>query len=188
MSPNLHIVPGGKLDRREALRELYERYGASVRSRCRYVLKDPTEAEDAMHEVFARALEGLDRFRAESSPLTWLMQIATNHCLNLLRAKQAPWHEEAEREAMLRPIGEGGSGPLEGRDLVRALLGRFDTETQAAAIHYYVDEMTLEEVAEALGRSVPTVRKRLAEMAAAARQYAEQLEQESGAEAEESHG
>jgi DNA-directed RNA polymerase specialized sigma24 family protein len=34
------------------------------------------------------------------------------------------------------------------------------------AIHYYVDEMTLEEVAALLARSVPTVRKRLGEFAA----------------------
>ena len=32
-------------------------------------------------------------------------------------------------------------------------------------IHYHVDGMTLEEVAAALGRSVPTVRKRLEQFA-----------------------
>ena len=55
------------------------------------------------------------------------------------------------------------------RDQVRKLLGRFDLETQAAAVHYHVDEMTLEEVAALLGRSVPTVRKRLEEVASAVR-------------------
>jgi RNA polymerase sigma-70 factor (ECF subfamily) len=52
------------------------------------------------------------------------------------------------------------------RDLVAKMLARVDPETQAMAIHYHVDEMTLEEVAELLGRSVPTVRKRLQEFAA----------------------
>jgi len=41
------------------------------------------------------------------------------------------------------------------------LLAKLDVETQQAAIHYFVDEMTLEEVAAAIGRSIPTVRKRL---------------------------
>ena len=36
-----------------------------------------------------------------------------------------------------------------------------DAETQAAVIHYYVDEMTMDEVATLLERSVPTIRKRL---------------------------
>ena len=51
---------------------------------------------------------------------------------------------------------------------MRALLGKLDLETQQAAIHYFVDEMTLDEVAKALGRSVPTVRKRLESVAAMA--------------------
>jgi RNA polymerase sigma-70 factor, ECF subfamily len=42
---------------------------------------------------------------------------------------------------------------------VRLLLAGVDIETQAVAIHYYVDDMTLEEVAATLGRSVPIVRK-----------------------------
>lgn len=173
MGPQLQVIPGGKPDARQVLRELYERYGAAVRGRCRYVLKDPAEAEDAMHEVFARALTHLDRFRAEASPLTWLMQIATNHCLNLLRANRAAWRDEVQRMAKLAPVAAGG--PVEGRDLVRALLAEFDPETQAAAIHYYVDEMTLDEVAAAIGRSVPTVRKRLADFATAARAHAVRL-------------
>ena len=53
--------------------------------------------------------------------------------------------------------------------IARQLLGKFDEETQEAAILYHVDEMTLEEVAAALNRSVPTVRKRLAEFASRAR-------------------
>jgi RNA polymerase sigma-70 factor (ECF subfamily) len=182
--PELQVIPGGRPDTREALRELYERYGAAVRSRCRYVLKDPTEAEDAMHEVFARALQHLSRYRAQASPLTWLMQIATHYCLNVLRASKAAWRDEVQKMAHLRPAGE--SGPAEGRDLVRAVLSEFDTETQAAAIHYYVDEMTLEEVAQAIGRSVPTVRKRLAGFASAARGHAERLG--TPAQAEGSHG
>lgn len=173
MGPKLHVIEGGKPDPREVLRELYERYGPAVRSRCRYVLKDPAEAEDAMHEVFARAFANLAGYRAQASPLTWLVQIATNHCLNLLRANKAAWREEVQRMAKVAP--EGASGPVEGRDLVRAVLGQFDQETQAAAIHYYVDEMTLEEVAAAIGRSVPTVRKRLADFATAARAHLTRL-------------
>ena len=70
------------------MRELYAKYGGSVMGRCRYLLKDATKAEDAMHDVFARALTHGDDFRAEASPLTWLMKIATNHYLNQLHSKQ----------------------------------------------------------------------------------------------------
>lgn len=50
---------------------------------------------------------------------------------------------------------------LEARDLVHKALKAFDLETQSAVVHYYLDEMTLEEVAALLERSVPTIRKRL---------------------------
>jgi RNA polymerase sigma-70 factor (ECF subfamily) len=152
---------------RARLRELYARYGGSVYGRCAYLLRDPSKAEDAMQDVFAKALEHWTGFRAEASPLTWLVKIATHHCLNVLRGERAGWRGRFEREERARTAASDGPQVLEMRDLVQKMLARFDTETQAAAIHYHVDEMTLEEVAALLGRSVPTVRKRLQEFAAA---------------------
>ena len=169
-TPTFQVIPGEKglaaRDARSQLRELYEKYGASVFGRCSYVLKDRSKAEDAMQDVFAKALTHLDGFRAESSPLTWLIKIATHHCLNILRADRAAWHERFERETRARNSSDPGPQVFEMRELVAKMLSLVDQETQAVAIHYHVDEMTLEEVAALLGRSVPTVRKRLGEFAA----------------------
>ena len=120
-----------------------------------------------MQDVFAKALEHHEGFRAEASPLTWLMKIATHHCLNLLRSERAGWRDRFASMERQREEGAGGPQVFEVRDEVRKLLARVDRETQAAAIHYHVDEMTLDEVAALLGRSVPTVRKRLDEFASA---------------------
>jgi RNA polymerase sigma-70 factor (ECF subfamily) len=170
----LKVIAGAKGDPggegRVPLRELYARYGGSVYGRCVYILKDKSQAEDAMQDVFAKALENYRDFRAESSPQTWLLQIATHHCLNVLRGERAGWRRRFAREEETRlQHGAGGPQAFEARDLLRKLLGRFDQETQAAAIHYHLDEMTLEEVAAALSRSVPTIRKRLEEVARACR-------------------
>jgi len=163
MSPAaLQVIPGGKsADARDVLRALYEAYGGAVYGRCLYLLKERTRAEDAMQDVFARALQYQASFRREASPLTWLMKIATHHCLNLLRAERASWRRIFEREEKAKPVAHGGAQVLERRELVRSLLSRFDEETQAAVVHYHVDEMTLDEVATLLGRSIPTIRKRL---------------------------
>ena len=141
-----------------------------------------------MQDVFAKALGHWHEFRDESSPLTWLVRIATHHCLNVLRAERAPWHQRFERETRARGEGHGGPQLFEDREAVQKLLAKLDLETQQAAIHYFVDEMTLDEVAAAIGRSVPTVRKRLASVAGAARAQIEQLKvtHESGA-AEDEH-
>ena len=86
----LEVIEGGKdIDRKAALRELYAKYGGSVFGRCQYLLKDRSKAEDAMQDVFAKVISNFSSFRAEASPLTWLMKIATHHCLNLLRSEQS---------------------------------------------------------------------------------------------------
>jgi RNA polymerase sigma-70 factor (ECF subfamily) len=158
----LHVIEGGKgADPRATLRDLYGKYGGAVFGRCLYLLKDRTKSEDAMQDVFAKALTHLPEFRRQASPLTWLMKISTHHCLNLLRSERANWLKVFERQEQSRGEGHGGPQVFELRDSVRKALSKLDEETQAAAIHYHVDEMTLEEVAALLGRSVPTIRKRL---------------------------
>jgi RNA polymerase sigma-70 factor (ECF subfamily) len=168
-TPLFQVIAGEKLaapDPRTELRDLYQQYGASVLGRCVFLLKDRSKAEDAMQDVFAKALQHYAGFRAEASPLTWLMKIATHHCLNLLRAERAGWHSRYQREARTQTNADERPEVLEARDLVSKMLALADLETQAAAIHYHVDEMTLDEVASLLGRSVPTIRKRLQEFAA----------------------
>src|SRR4051794_3198086 len=159
------VIQGGKQDDAQSdglsLEELYRRYGGSVYGRCLYILKEKTRAEDAMQDVFARALTHKDTFRSDSSPLTWLMKIATHHCLNQLRSDRAIWRRVFQRDEEARGEGHGGPQVFEARDAIRNALAQFDLETQRAVVHYHVDGMTLEEVAQALGRSVPTIRKRL---------------------------
>jgi RNA polymerase sigma factor (sigma-70 family) len=161
--PGLQVIDGGA---EGDLQSLYRRYAGQVFGRCRYLLGDAAEAEDATQEVFARALVNLEGFRREASPLTWLMKIATHHCLNLLRANRALWRDEVKRIALVAPTTQEGPDQ---RELVRSLLARFDVETQACAVHYLVDEMSQEEVAALVGLSVPTVRKRVRTFMAAAR-------------------
>lgn len=171
MNPRaLSIIRGGRGEGGKeglSLEELYRRYGGSVYGRCLYLLKDKARAEDAMQDVFARVLVHKESFRAEASPLTWLMKISTHHCLNVLRGDRAIWKRIFQADEEARGEAHGGPQVFEARDSIRKALGKFDLETQAAVVHYHVDGMTLEEVAEAIGRSVPTVRKRLEAFASA---------------------
>ncbi len=124
------------------------------------------ESKDATQDVFAKALLALSEFREASSPTTWLLRIATHHCLNELRAQRARWREEVARMGELRR--DEGLEP-ERRELVRALLRCAGPEEQEMAVMYFVDELTQVEIAAATGRSLPTVRKRLRGFLAAAR-------------------
>jgi len=149
------------------LAELYEKQAAAVYGRCRYLLNDEAEAKDALQDVFVKVLQALPEFRAAASASTWVLRIATHHCLNLLRARKALWREQLRTaQADRRQETEAPDR----RELVRVLLAAAPEEAQEVAVLYFVDELTQAEIALEVGRSLPTVRKRLREFLACARE------------------
>jgi RNA polymerase sigma-70 factor (ECF subfamily) len=160
------LAAPGEGRERGLLEDLYRRHAAAVHARCRYLLRDEDGARDATQDVFVRALRALPELRAAASPTAFLLRMATNHCLNLQRASRAGWRDEVLRVG--RDRTERGIEP-DARELVRALLGAAAPEAQEIAVLYFVDELTQAEIAEASGRSLPTVRKRLREFLSAAR-------------------
>ena len=147
--------------------ELYERHAAAVYGRCRYLLKDEAEAKDALQDVFVKVLRSLSGFRAAASPGTWILRIATHHCLNLLRARKALWREQLR---MIHAEKRQEAESPDRRELVRLLLAAAPEEAQEVAVLYFVDELTQAEIGQELGRSLPTVRKRLREFLDCARE------------------
>ncbi len=150
------------------LRQLYEQHGRVVFERCNYLLRDEQAAWDAVQDVFLKADKAQQGFEGRSAWRTWLVRIATNHCLNVIRSqkvrrgKGVVCFEDLDRERSAPATSERAV-------LARSVLALFDTQTQQAAIHYYIDEMSQSEVAQAVGLSVPTVRKRLREFIVRAR-------------------
>lgn len=159
------------MDRR-TLHTLYERYGAHVHGRCRYILKDEDAARDATQDVFLKVAEHGTDFRAESQWSTWLIRIATNHCLNVVRMRRNKTRV-AVAEGRIEVPGPQSlftADRTERRALVRQILETVDGECAEIAVLYFVDELTQEEIGQAVGRSLPTIRKRLREFAEAAAQ------------------
>ena len=141
------------------LRTLYERYGHAVHRRCQYLLRDDDDARDAMHEVFIKAMQSAATYRGDASPLTWLVSIATHHCLNVLRARKASWHDKYAKAEEMRATSV--TMQVEDKELARRMLMKLSRDEQLAVVHYYIDEMSQEEAAAACDCSVPTLRKRL---------------------------
>jgi RNA polymerase sigma factor (sigma-70 family) len=150
---------------RDTSRELYERHRARLYLRCRLLLKDDDAANDAVQEVFLKVLDHGDAFHRASQPAAWLSRIATNHCLNVIRMNRnktrqavADGHIEVASPRALWNVDQA-----ERSQTVRQILGRMSEECAQVGIHYFVHEMSREEIGEAVGRSLPTVRKRLRE-------------------------
>lgn len=138
----------------------YRRYGPLVLRRCRQLLRDAEEAEDALQEVFMQILRRPDLIEAEF-PSSLLYKIATHVCLNRIRGRTR--RAESREEALLLDIASGED--VEARSAAGRLLDRiFDRHpesTRVMAVLHYVDGMTLEEVARETSLSVSGVRKRL---------------------------
>ena len=142
---------------------LYSQYGGLIHRRCVRILRNDEEARDAVQEVFARAMRYWDGWDGTASRLTWLSRIATNHCLNVIRDSRGRRDKLDQRKTEKPGAGAGPSshGKVELLDIVRAIMDDMDEDLRRLAVLYWFDEMTQAEIAEEVGLSVPTVRKRL---------------------------
>ena len=70
----------------EAFRELVDPYRHELQVHCYRILGSAQDAEDALQETLLAAWRGLGGFEERASVRTWLYRIATNRCLNALRA------------------------------------------------------------------------------------------------------
>ncbi|MGH3716125.1 MAG: RNA polymerase subunit sigma-70 [Micromonosporaceae bacterium] len=70
----------------QAFRELTDPYRLELQVHCYRILGSLTDAEDLLQETLIAAWRGLDGFEGRASIRAWLYRIATNRCLNQLRA------------------------------------------------------------------------------------------------------
>jgi RNA polymerase sigma-70 factor, ECF subfamily len=82
------LVAVGKSGDQRAFLELCRRHKPSLKRRIRCIVRNCEDAEDVLQETLMSAFLHLAGFRANCSFRTWIMTIATNHSLMLLRKRR----------------------------------------------------------------------------------------------------
>jgi RNA polymerase sigma-70 factor (ECF subfamily) len=160
------------VDARSQVSRLYRELGPVVYRRCLRLVSDRAAAEDATQEVFVKLLRDMDRLQDRETVLPWIFRVATNHCLNLRRdARKRGQDALAEDLAVVADTHGDSPSAYPARQLVQAILSRFDEETQAVAVGVFVDGMEHKEVASMLGISRRTVSRKLDRFVESARQF-----------------
>jgi RNA polymerase sigma-70 factor, ECF subfamily len=156
----IHLAESGRrrvqpLNRSE-LERLYRMYGPMVHRRARLILRNDSEAEDAMQDVFVKVVRHYSRFREESSPATWLYRITTNVCLNRIRDARLR-REKTETISVEMSIAIDPSTRI---DMLR-VIHRLPTKITEPAVYAFVDGMSQDEIAALLEVPRRTIGRRI---------------------------
>jgi RNA polymerase sigma-70 factor (TIGR02960 family) len=98
----------------DAFRELTDPHRRELQVHCYRILGSIQDAEDLVQETLLAAWRSLDTFEGRASVRTWLYRIATNRCLNALRARSRrpePTWLEPYPDVLFEDIPDGAAGP-----------------------------------------------------------------------------
>jgi len=143
---------------------MYRVHAPAVHRRALELLGNRAEAAEVVQDVFTSLWERPEQFGERSAMTTFLYSATTHACLNRLRNVRT---RARLLEAHASP-GGAEAAPARAEHLValRELLTLLPDDLARAAVHYYLDEMTYDEIAGAMAcsrRHVATLLKRLLE-------------------------
>jgi RNA polymerase sigma-70 factor (ECF subfamily) len=139
---------------REQINRLYQDYGYTIYQRCRRILQNDAEAQDALQDIFCQVVNYRKTFLNRSSPLNWLHRITTNHCYKRLKQNNKFKTTELQPESSTIPA-------FQKQVWISQLMNQFDEKTQQLVMCIYFEGLLQEEAAQVMGVSTRMVRKRL---------------------------
>ncbi len=172
-SKDVALVLKSKKGELSAFGELVEKHQSLVINFCYRMLGNREDAEDIAQETFLRAFAALHRFQPRAKFSTWLLTIARNLTLNLLRNRRKRGQSvsstrrfDEERQTVdLLPADEPGPGQaLLGKERAewvhRALQELSDTHRNIILFRDF-EGMAYEDIAKIMGCRRGTVKSRL---------------------------
>ena len=157
-----------------AFAELVARHQAAVWNTVHRILGNSAESEDAVQEVFLRAMVALPRFDRRYPFGPWVLRIASNYCIDQLRRRKSRkyklWTDlsEAEESRALRTMSTetelenpATEDPVKYLRIAWSLLDRLKPKRRVAFVLREIEGHTYEAVARILGVREVTARVRV---------------------------
>ena len=155
-----------------AIRLMMRRHNQRLFRAARGILRDDAEAQDALQEAWLKAIAAIGTFRSDARLATWLTRIVVNESLGRLRRTRRgaevirleadlPEGDAPARDpADTAPNPEASAMQSEARRIIEARIDELPDAFRTVFILRAVEELSVEETAEALGIPEATVRTR----------------------------
>ncbi len=151
-----------------AFDELIARHRGRVVANCRYLATSANQAEDLAQEVLVKAYFALRKYERRSKFSTWLYRVKVNHCLNHRRAERKHGADVAIDDVVpdasaLRVAPEIEVELTRQADVtrVRAAVASLSDTLRVPLVMRELDEMSYDDIAEALEISLSAVKMRI---------------------------
>jgi RNA polymerase sigma factor (sigma-70 family) len=157
------LVVRCQLGERVAFDELVERWGEPVWKYVRRMTNTNDAADEIVQNVWLRVLRGINRLRDGSKLRAWLFGIARRALMDRLREQYAaPAPSDIDVTGLPAPAGNDAPDDSE-EDLatIEHELTRLPILEREVLTLFYLQELSLGEVADVLGVPVGTVKSRL---------------------------
>ena len=147
-----------------AFQELVDQYKDLVYAVIARTVLDRSRADDLAQDVFLRVHRGLPYFRGEARLSTWLYRIVSNVCA---QDRGSPPlvsldDERTKKQGVLQPaVSDRHSGDLELNDRLQKAIARLPANQRLLIAAHYLKGVQYEELAEALGLPLGTVKTQL---------------------------
>ena len=142
----------------ERIEKMVIQYQTPLLRLCYAYLHDTELARDAVQETFIKAYRNMDKYREEASEKTWLSRIAINTCKDMNRSG---WFRHVDRSVTPDMLPEPAK-PVEpeDRELTMEIM-RLPAKMREAALLCWLQGLTYNEAADALGISLQAIGNRL---------------------------
>jgi RNA polymerase sigma-70 factor (ECF subfamily) len=167
------LISQVQLGHTELFYELVRPYERRVYAAALAILRNEADAEDTVQEAMLKALANIQQFRAEARFSTWLIQITVNESLMRRRRERTRMTEaiednrDEEGEYTPRDFADWREIPSEAlarkevRQKLSEALASLDQKYREVFVLRDVEQLNIQETAEALGISVASVKTRL---------------------------